>query len=130
MFRLVMGGMRTTARRCSRPLNSGACGRSNWLGPPIGDQRQQIRFEPLAVFRRVSQQQLDQPALPCTKMPMHSAACEPMEKFNRLFGENPFEFFSGHECARSLSWKFFQHAPTQCRNRLGGALRQRRVRVP
>ncbi len=45
-------------------------------------------------------------------MPMHSAACESMEKVNRLFGENPFEFFSGHKCARYLSWKFFQHAPT------------------
>ena len=84
----------------------------------------------MAVFRRVSQQQLDQPALPCTKLPMHPAARETMEKANRLFDKKPFEFFSGHEYARSLSWKFFQHAPTQCRNSLGGALRQRRVRVP
>lgn len=112
MLRLVMGRMRATVRCCSRPLNGGACGGSNWLGLPVGDQRQQIRFETLAVFRRVSQQQFDQPALPCTKMPMHPAACEPMEKLNRLFGENPFEFFSGHGCTRTLSWKFFQHAPT------------------
>jgi hypothetical protein len=44
----------------------------------LSDQSRQIGFEALAVFRRVAEQQFDQPAFPGSEMPVHTAACQPV----------------------------------------------------
>jgi hypothetical protein len=70
--------------------------RSNWLFLPVGDQGHEIGFESLPVLRRVAQQQLDQPSLASTKMPMHAAARETVQEAHGLLSEQTFEFVSGH----------------------------------
>jgi hypothetical protein len=106
MLRLVMDGMMAALRRRCRPLCVWAMRGFCRLRLLIGDQRLQIRFEALTVFRGMPQQQLDQAALPGAEMPMNPASRQAVQKANRLLDQKPFELFSGH--CRTQSFVFSQ----------------------
>src|SRR5687767_7371325 len=60
------------------------------------NQRQQVRFKACAVFCRMTEQELNESALPRAKMPMHSAAGKTVQNAERLLGKETFEFVGSH----------------------------------
>jgi hypothetical protein len=61
------------------PFEGRLMGRLGGARLTLSDQRHQIRFEALPVFRRMAQQKFDQPMLAGSEMSMHAAARQPME---------------------------------------------------
>src|SRR5690349_21864552 len=57
----------------------------------LADQGHQIRFEALAVFRGMAEQQFDQPALPGAEMPMDSSLRQSVQKSDRLLDQEFLE---------------------------------------
>ena len=103
------------------------------------EQCQQIRLKAGAIFCRMPEQELDQPAFACAKMAVHLPSGKTMQHGKRLLGEKLFEFFGSHgfslkfntsntgrahrPCLRLpvhpfASRQFLQHATAQDGNRL------------
>jgi hypothetical protein len=53
----------------------------------LADQRHEIGFEALAVFNRMAQQELDQPAFAGPKVTVHPAARQSVQESDRLLDE-------------------------------------------
>src|SRR5687767_6621093 len=60
------------------------------------NQRQQVRFKACPVFGRMTEQELNESALPRAKMPVHSAAGKTVQNAERLLGKETFEFVGSH----------------------------------
>jgi hypothetical protein len=60
------------------------------------DQGLQIGFEARTIVARVLKQELDQSPLAGAKVPMDTAAGQPMQERDRLLSEQFFKFFGGH----------------------------------
>jgi hypothetical protein len=63
---------------------------------PFPDQDLQIGFEPGAVVTRVLKEQLDQPPLAGTKVPMNASASQAMQQCDRLLGKQLFKLVGSH----------------------------------
>jgi hypothetical protein len=64
--------------------------------PAILDEGDKIRFQAGAVLIRMSQEQIDQPSLSCSKMPGHTPPGESMQQRDGLFSQQTFKFFGRH----------------------------------
>jgi hypothetical protein len=99
MLDFVMGGRRAGVRLLSGPtVPVSGLVRSLRAGPRLAlpDQVHQIRFEALAVFRRMAEQQFDEPSLAGAEMPMDPAARQPVQQSDRLLDQEFFEFVRRH----------------------------------
>ena len=101
MLRLVMRGMRTTMSGMSGAIHCRTVCRREGTRLALADQGHEIRFKTLTIFGRMAQQQINQPALAGTEVPVHTAPRQAMQEGHRLLKQELFEFVSGHVLAIS-----------------------------
>jgi hypothetical protein len=67
-----------------------------WANRFFADQGHQVGLKTRAILSGVTQQDLDQAAFTCTKMPLNTPARKPVQKRDRLLNQQLFEFFGSH----------------------------------
>jgi hypothetical protein len=67
-----------------------------WANRFFTDQGHQVGLKTRAILSGVAQQDLDQAAFTCAKMPLNTPARKTVEKGDRLLNQELFKFFGGH----------------------------------